>query len=55
MSFASYKPTWCPGCGNYGIYAALQKSLTTMGLDPSHVAIVFGIGCTGNMSEIKNT
>lgn len=44
-------PTWCPGCGNFGIWGALKNSYAKMGWSPSDFAVVFGIGCSGNMSD----
>jgi len=44
----SYKSTWCPGCGNFGIMIALKKALTELGLKPENVLIFYGIGCSGN-------
>ena len=38
---------WCPGCGDFGILAALQKALAELGLMPWQVAMVSGIGCSG--------
>lgn len=52
--FSGYKPTWCSGCGDFGIHIALQKSLTNQGLDPSSVMVTFGIGCSGNMNDFLN-
>lgn len=52
--FAGYTPTWCPGCGDWGIAVALKTSLTQMGFTPSQIAIVFGIGCSGNMNDFIN-
>ena len=25
------KPTWCPGCGNYGMWEALKRALSELG------------------------
>lgn len=44
-------PTWCPGCGDFGIWTALKNALAAMELKPSNVLIVYGIGCSGNMSS----
>lgn len=44
----SYKPTWCPGCGNFGIFIALKNALVELGLQPKDVLLVAGIGCSGN-------
>ena len=38
---------WCPGCGDFGILAAMQKALKELELEPWQVAIVSGIGCSG--------
>jgi len=54
QNFDGYKPTWCPGCGNHGIGAAIKVALVQLGLSPSSVATVFGIGCSGNMNDFLN-
>lgn len=46
-----YQPTWCPGCGNFGIWTAIKNALAELGLPPSQVVIVYGIGCSGNMAN----
>jgi len=38
---------WCPGCGNFGILAALYKAFAELQLDPTNTVIVSGIGCSG--------
>jgi 2-oxoglutarate ferredoxin oxidoreductase subunit beta len=38
---------WCPGCGNFGILAALQMALAELSLEPHKVVLVSGIGCSG--------
>ncbi len=48
-NFSSKAPNWCPGCGDFGIWTALKKSLVRLGKRPDELAIVFGIGCSGNM------
>jgi 2-oxoglutarate ferredoxin oxidoreductase subunit beta len=35
---------WCPGCGDFGILAAVQKALAKLGKPPSEVLMVSGIG-----------
>ena len=49
--FTGYFPTWCPGCGNFGIWSALKTAFNKMKLDPDKMAVVFGIGCSGNMND----
>lgn len=51
MNIEGYFPTWCPGCGNFGIWAALKTAFASLGFTPEGVAVVFGIGCSGNMND----
>ncbi|MEK9180609.1 MAG: 2-oxoacid:ferredoxin oxidoreductase subunit beta [Patescibacteria group bacterium] len=44
-------PTWCPGCGDFGIWAALKNALVKLNLPPHKVVLVFGIGCSGNFNN----
>lgn len=54
QDFTGYKPTWCPGCGNWGIGMALKMAFVEMGMMPSSVMVSFGIGCSGNMNDFIN-
>lgn len=47
-------PNWCPGCGDYGIWAALKKALGNLDLPKERLVIVYGIGCHGNMASFMN-
>ncbi len=38
---------WCPGCGDFGIINAMHQASAKLGLDPSSVVTVGGIGCSG--------
>lgn len=49
--FPGYFPTWCPGCGNFGIWAALKSAFGKLGFTQNNFAIVYGIGCSGNMND----
>ncbi len=40
-------PTWCPGCGYYGITHALAAALTERGIENRNLVVVSGIGCAG--------
>ena len=42
-------PNWCPGCGDFGIWAAVKGALVQLGWGPSDFVIVYGIGCHGHM------
>jgi len=44
-------PTWCPGCGNFGLWTALKQALAELKLPPHQVVLVFGIGCSGNQAN----
>lgn len=37
---------WCPGCGDYAILKAVQKTMADIGADPDQTAFVSGIGCS---------
>ncbi|WP_461367604.1 2-oxoacid:ferredoxin oxidoreductase subunit beta [Candidatus Darwinibacter acetoxidans] len=45
----SRETAWCPGCGNFGIVRALAKALNELGLKPSEVLYVSGIGQAGKL------
>jgi len=45
----NHKPTWCPGCGNFGIWQALKNALVELKIEPKSTVLVYGIGCHGNM------
>jgi len=37
---------WCPGCGDYAILKAVQRTLPEIGADPATTVFVSGIGCS---------
>lgn len=45
---SSYKPTWCPGCGNFSISPATKKAFADLGLETHQIMMSFGIGCSSN-------
>lgn len=49
--FKAEKPTWCPGCGDFGVLNAMQRAAVALGLEPEQVVVVSGIGCSGKMSQ----
>jgi len=51
----SVKPTWCPGCGNFGMWEAMKRTLSGLGLEPHEYSIVWGIGCHGNGADFIRT
>jgi 2-oxoglutarate/2-oxoacid ferredoxin oxidoreductase subunit beta len=49
------RPSWCPGCGDYGIWNALKRAFVQAGLEPHQIMMVTGIGCgskTNNYTRI---
>ena len=48
------RPNWCPGCGDYAVQAAIQRSLGSLNLEPEQVAVISGIGCSGRISGYVN-
>lgn len=50
--FASpVRPTWCPGCGDFGILNALKRALASLDLEPHQVLLVSGIGCGSKLPD----
>jgi 2-oxoglutarate ferredoxin oxidoreductase subunit beta len=39
------RPTWCPGCGNFGILNGIKMALVEHDIAPHEIFIVTGIGC----------
>lgn len=54
QDFSGYNPTWCPGCGDFGIGISIKQAFVQLGYSPSSLAVVFGIGCSGNMNDFLN-
>ena len=53
--FDPHKPTWCPGCGNFGIWNALKAALANQDIEPHQVLIVSGIGCGSKLTDYTRT
>src|SRR5579863_5281549 len=45
------KPTWCPGCGDYSVVAAVEMALKKLKI-PSHEV---GIVCSSNLPHFVNS
>jgi len=43
------RPTWCPGCGDFGVVAGVEMALKRLGIPSHEVVIVSGIGCSSNL------
>ncbi|HEU5480167.1 MAG TPA: 2-oxoacid:ferredoxin oxidoreductase subunit beta, partial [Candidatus Tumulicola sp.] len=46
---------WCPGCGDYGILAAIQFMLPDTGIKPEELVFVSGIGCAARLPYYMDT
>jgi hypothetical protein len=43
------EPTWCSGCGDFGVVAALTRAYAELGLRPENIVSVSGIGCSSRL------
>jgi 2-oxoglutarate ferredoxin oxidoreductase subunit beta len=48
-------PTWCPGCGYFGIHQGLNNAIQRVNLPHHNVVTVSGIGCAGRYPFFTNT
>jgi len=46
---------WCPGCGDYAILKAVQRTLPQLGSDPANTVFVSGIGCSSRFPYYMET
>lgn len=46
---------WCPGCGDYAILKAVQKTMPELGLARENIVFVSGIGCASRFPYYMNT
>jgi 2-oxoglutarate/2-oxoacid ferredoxin oxidoreductase subunit beta len=49
------KPTWCPGCGDYGVVAAIEMALKRLAIPSHEVVLVSGIGCSSNLPHFLSS
>lgn len=42
-------PTWCPGCGDFAIWAAFKNAAVEKGWDNTNTVLTAGIGCHGHI------
>lgn len=55
MYKSTVKPTWCPGCGDFGVLAGITQALAEVGWDPENVVAVSGIGCSSRFPFFLST
>ncbi|SHJ61895.1 2-oxoglutarate ferredoxin oxidoreductase subunit beta [Tangfeifania diversioriginum] len=46
---------WCPGCGDYAIMNAVQRTMADMGIPKEKFAVISGIGCSSRFPYYMNT
>jgi 2-oxoglutarate ferredoxin oxidoreductase subunit beta len=46
---------WCPGCGDYAILKAIQKTLADLGAERENTVFVSGIGCSSRLPYYMST
>ena len=46
---------WCPGCGDYAIMNAVQRTMAGLGIPKEKFAIISGIGCSSRFPYYMNT
>jgi 2-oxoglutarate ferredoxin oxidoreductase subunit beta len=46
---------WCPGCGDYAILSAVQKSMPDLGMPRENIVFISGIGCSSRFPYYMNT
>ena len=49
------KPTWCPGCGDFGVLNAVYRALRIKNFEPHQVVAVSGIGCSSRIPYFIST
>src|SRR3546814_18313574 len=54
--FGTYQEVrWCPGCGDYAILKAVQRTMPELGVRPENVVFVSGIGCSSRFPYYMET
>ncbi len=46
---------WCPGCGDYAVLKAVQRTMPRIGADPAKTVFVSGIGCSSRFPYYMET
>jgi 2-oxoglutarate ferredoxin oxidoreductase subunit beta len=49
------QPTWCSGCGDYGILAAIKQALAQLDIPREQTVLVSGIGCGSKLPHFVRT
>ena len=46
---------WCPGCGDYAILKAVQRTMPDLGVPKENIVFVSGIGCSSRFPYYMDT
>ena len=46
---------WCPGCGDYAILKAVQRTMPDLGVRPENTVFISGIGCSSRFPYYMET
>jgi 2-oxoglutarate ferredoxin oxidoreductase subunit beta len=49
------KPTWCPGCGDFGVLNATYRGMAGLKLAPDQTVVISGIGCSSRFPHFMRT
>jgi 2-oxoglutarate ferredoxin oxidoreductase subunit beta len=49
------KPTWCPGCGDFSVVAAVEMAVKKLKIPSHNIVIVSGIGCSSNLPHFLSS
>jgi 2-oxoglutarate ferredoxin oxidoreductase subunit beta len=52
---SNIKPTWCPGCGDFGVLTATIRSFAELGWAREDIVAVSGIGCSSRFPFFLQT
>ena len=50
-TYTPSQPTWCAGCGHYGVQGALTGALSKLGVPAHETMLLAGIGCSGSVQN----
>src|SRR3546814_11295027 len=46
---------WCPGCGDYAVLKAVQRTMPELGAKPENTVFISGIGCSSRFPYYMET
>jgi 2-oxoglutarate/2-oxoacid ferredoxin oxidoreductase subunit beta len=46
---------WCPGCGDFAIMNAVQRTMAELGIEHKNYAVISGIGCSSRFPYYMST